>query len=768
MMAVLKWLWGAAVRTGQRLSRPLMVLCSGALAGIILGDQLKWIAPWAWGGMTFLLLLALWRAEPSRLKLALAGMVTFAFLQCSAEHDPVRELLLSRNGHALNVEAVGYVRDEPQLDPSGRTWKFPLELETLQRQSCTESLLYVKLQSARAPQYGDRVAIRGSLQQAVPAQNPGEFDWAWYLHRQGFSAQLEVNSGSLVTVIERTGGNSVVRSSMEAREWIGQTVTADLEEDPEIAATVRTMVLGTQESTPQEIEDAFVDSGTMHVFAVSGLHVALFGLVLWQVLRLFRVPRTAVVFMIIPLMFFYVYVTGLRPSAWRAAFMASIILVGPLLNRNGNIFNSLGFAALVVLAFNTQQLFQAGFQLSFGVVFMLALLNRPILDRLERLYELEPYLPVGFHSRRELFSAWCRKKIVESTVVSFCATLGSAPLMLHHFGLLTPIGILSNLFLVTLSSLILATACLSLLCAGVKLTWLSLITNNANWAFTKLSIGLAEFFSNIPGGHFHMNSSHWFNDETARLTVLALRDGGGATHLDLGNQQWMLDAGSATGFLRTQRPFLLRYPVTKLDGMILSHRDADHSGAATAMAEAFSARQVFLPPSLPQFTQTSSEVHHALAGLTQSLRSGATFEILYPPPALAYGPADDQCLIVKFTIDGWKLLFTSDAGFIAEKWLLENHIDVSADVLMKGKHADDFSGIPEFLNAVHPQAICFSNQRYPMEQRVAKSWIDMVTRKGIPYLDQGTSGAVEISITPQGMTLKGFVDGKLLELQKAK
>ena len=222
MMAVLRWLWEAATRTGQRLSRPLMVLCFGALVGIILGDHFNFLAPWAWGLMTFLLLVRLWNSTPSRLKLALAGMCTFAFLQSSAEHDPVRELLLSRQGHALNVEATGYVKDAPQLDPSGRTWKFPLQLESLQRQPCTESLLYVKLQSAHAPQYGDRVAIRGSLQQAMPAQNPGEFDWAWYLHRQGFSAQLEVNSGSLVTLIERTGGNSIVRSSMEAREWIGQ------------------------------------------------------------------------------------------------------------------------------------------------------------------------------------------------------------------------------------------------------------------------------------------------------------------------------------------------------------------------------------------------------------------------------------------------------------------------------------------------------------------------------------------------------------------
>lgn len=762
MKSAILLLWREIKRTGLRLSRPLVILCLGAISGILLSDHFSGISPMVWGIAAGILLLICFKVTPSRPKLFLAGLIVFGFLQSNAANDPVRTMMDARGGRPLSVHVVGLVDGEPELDPSGTTWRFPLTLESVQEQACGPSQVLVRLRATTAPEYGDRISLLGQLQQPGPPRNPGEFDWAYYIRRQGFAAELEILSPALVQIIEHTGGNLLVRSSMRARDWIGSTVTADLMDDPDIAATVRTMVLGTQESTPQDVEDAFVESGTMHIFAVSGLHVALFGLILWQLLRLLRVPRTAVVMLVIPLMFFYVYVTGLRPSAWRAAFMASVILIGPLVNRNGNVFNSLGFACLFVLAWNPQQLFQAGFQLSFGVVFMLALLTQPLLQRFAHWYELDPFIPHGFHSRWQQWSSWMKRRFSESLVVSICATLGSAPLMIYHFGLLTPIGIVANLFLVLLSTIILTTACLSLLCSGVQLTWLALWVNNANWLFTKTSIFLAKVFASIPGGHVRVNPSHWFDESTARLTVLSIRGGGAASHLDFKGQHWLLDTGPSGTFLRTQRPYLLRYPVRKLRGVVLSHRDADHVGGTKGVAETFPLDAIFASPTLT--APLALQPHFLTLNETFSPHPAASFTVLYPPPHMAYGPADDQCLVIRLEIDGWRLLFTSDAGFIAEKWLLENNIDIRAHVLVKGRHADDFSGIPEFINAVKPQVICFTNHRFPAEQHVPSSWIERLQTRGISFFDQNDSGAVEMSLSAESLTLRGFVDGKTISL----
>jgi competence protein ComEC len=748
--------WTLVADFFRRLGSPLVLVCAGALGGIGLGESFP--HTWAWASIALGFGAAGWWLPSSRVLLALTSIFLFAFLHSAAEHDPLRSAMKQRQT-PLAAEAQGVVADAPVGDPSGRFWRFPLHLETLQHQSYPAADLYVRLNSSRPPQYGDRVTLQGHLQAPAAARNPGEFDWAEYLHRQGYSAEFVVETPTHLTVLDSTGGNFIVRHAMAARDWIGRTVTADLEADPAIAATVRTMVLGTQESTPQDVEDAFVESGTMHVFAVSGLHVALFGWVLIQLLAVLRVPLAWRVALTILLMFFYVYITGLRASAWRAAFMASIILLGPLLLRQGHIFNSLSFAAICLLGLDTQLLFQPGFQLSFGVVFMLAVLSRPLINILSPWFLPDPFIPKELLSQKQRWSAWTRKVTIESIIVSLCATIGSAPLMLHHFGMLAPVGVFANLLLVPISSAILFVACASLLTASLHLAVLSAWANNTNWLLATLSISSAKFFASVPGGHFRLDSSHWFSNETARITVLAFPNGGSATQMDLGSQQWLVDTGGRNSFLRTQRPYLLRYPLTALDGVLLTHNDADHIGATAVLRTTFPVTQIIAQEDLKAPGSVQPQ-----CGETVVVRPDAQFTVLYPPPDRAVGLADDQCSVVRWEIDGWKILLLSDAGFIAEKWLLEHRIDVRADVLIKGWHESDYSGLPEFINAVQPRAIGVHQVRTLTQRQAVQAWMAQVGQKGIPVFNQEQSGAIEISLSPQELLLRGFMNHQTLRL----
>ena len=759
MASLPSWL----IRACKPFGAPMFLLSAAAVAGILIGDAYPQVPTLTWGVAAILCLGLAWQTRPARWKLFMVGVVTFAFLQHGAKHDPLREILSEPGGRAWCHSLTGVVTDTPEQDSAGKSWRFPLRLEQVHDQPCS-SLINVRWFGARVPEYGDRLELSGKVLPSNPVKNPGEFDWQDWLHRQGFAASFVADSFPAPKWLEPKGGNSVMRASLRARQWIGDAVTADLEDDPAIAATVKTMMLGTQESTPQDVEDAFVNSGTMHVFAVSGLHVALFALVLGQVLGLLRVPRTAAVLIIIPVMIFYVYITGLRASAWRAALMASLVLLGTLMDRPAHGFTSLGFAALLLLGWDPQQLFQAGFQLSFGVVFMLTWWSGPLLRWIAPWHEPEVYIPQGLHTSAQRGAAWCRKVILQSLVVSVCATLGSAPLMIHHFGLVTPVGIFANLFLVILSEIILAVSCLSLMCAGLKFTWLSLLANNTNWALAKGSIWFAKFFAALPGGHLRVDPSRWWDSSTARIDVLAMRDGGAATHLDLGGHHWMLDTGPQNSFLFSQRSYLLRYPLTELEGIILTHQDSDHIGAAGLTTTMFAPQQVIAPANL-KLAATVPQSPPPLQFPLQ-VRPGAMLTRLYPPPQLDYGLADDRCQVWRCDVDGWRFLFQSDAGFIAEKWLLENHIDVTADVLIKGHHTQDFSGLSEFLGAVAPRAICFTNLHWPGNERVSGAWIERLRDQAIPYFDQGESGAVQISLTPQVLNLRGFVDGKSVELRK--
>ena len=108
----------------------------------------------------------------------------------------------------------------------------------------------------------------------------------------------------------------------------------------------------------------------------------------------------------------------------------------------------------------------------------------------------------------------------------------------------------------------------------------------------------------------------------------------------------------------------------------------------------------------------------------------------------------------------------SDAGFLAEKWLLEHHVEIAAEVLIKGRHTGDFSGLPEFIRAVAPRAVCFTNLHWPVDQRVEPAWAERLRAQGIVCFDQAESGTVEISLTPQWLRLRGFADGKQWECRK--
>src|SRR5262249_9984449 len=122
----------------------------------------------------------------------------------------------------------------------------------------------------------------------------------------------------------------------------------------------------------------------MHIFAISGLHIALIAGILVSLLRVLQVPRAWCGAAVIPLIWFYTAATGWQSSAIRSTVMMSIVIAGWSLERPSDLINSLAAAALVILVWDPQQLFQAGFQLSFFVVLSIALFVPPLEQFIQR------------------------------------------------------------------------------------------------------------------------------------------------------------------------------------------------------------------------------------------------------------------------------------------------------------------------------------------------------------------------------------------------
>lgn len=156
------------------------------------------------------------------------------------------------------------------------------------------------------------------------------------------------------------------------RRSLSENAGIGLEDDPETASMNRALMLGERSQLDYTRRKTFIDAGTVHVFAISGLHVMLMAALLERLLKLWRarlVPRIAV---LIPAVFAYAVLTGARPSAMRAAAMAALYYAAPAIGRRPSAAVAVSIAALAVYGANPQMVFDAGCTLSFTVMIGIA------------------------------------------------------------------------------------------------------------------------------------------------------------------------------------------------------------------------------------------------------------------------------------------------------------------------------------------------------------------------------------------------------------
>src|SRR5207248_986650 len=158
----------------------------------------------------------------------------------------------------------------------------------------------------------------------------------------------------------------------------------------------------------------------------------------------------------------------------------------------------LAAAAFFLLCWNTNELFSTGFQLSFAVVGAIVVLADPLLKVLRRWVAPDPFLPRSLirGPRQLLHSAF--EWFFQALCVSLAAWVGSLPLVLWYFYLVTPISLVANLVVVPIAFVILAIALLSIVAAALS-TWVAVVFNNANWLLAKIVLGIVHLFAQIPG-----------------------------------------------------------------------------------------------------------------------------------------------------------------------------------------------------------------------------------------------------------------------------
>ncbi|MEZ5326173.1 MAG: ComEC/Rec2 family competence protein [Verrucomicrobiales bacterium] len=750
---------------------PLAVLAIAAASGIGLA-QLAGVGMGIWGWITAVVCSACVFVRHRGL-VSLSACVGFSYGLLHVisieriEQIPHYDAMVS--GQEFAVTVTGTVADEPR--PLGsKIVRFSLRLESVsdhyEESKCAGKILVSLLDAERVPAYGDRLVIAGDLSIPQMPMNPGQFNLREWFFQQGISADFFAAQGGVLQS-SPDQGNLCVATALRCRRWIQNQLTRGLEQDPGTASVITAMVLGSRSETPDEIEDAFIGSGTMHIFAVSGLHVGLFGYLAWMFLKAFGLRRSVAIGLIIPGLIFYAFVTGLRPSACRATIMSVIILIGYLCDRVPSLPNSLGAAALVILFGDTLQFLQPGFQLSFVVLGTIVGVAPFIRAPLQKLAEPDPFLPRSLMTVAQRVVLVAGRRAADIFSVSLAAWLGSVFLMLHHFQIAAPIAVLANCFLVPCAFAILFTSSVSLAVGGIAGEWGAVLCNNANWLIAKITVGLAAFFASLPGGGSRLVDDGGLGSMS--VTVLHLEQGGGCSHLRVnGGSEWLVDAGHGTDTREVLKPYLQWRGIVELDGMLLTHADAGHVGGAPWLHSLLRpettiiSEQPYRSPTFQSFAgdESTAEFELASAGREFALGSGCIVRILYPPEGATIAIADDQAIVAQIDHLGWRILLMSDAGFATEKWLLDHCRYLDSDVLVKGRHRSDYSGLPEFLSAVSPGAVVSTNASFPKGESIPDQWRAAVEAKGIMLFDQAQTGAVEIKANDDSLVVSGYANGQ--------
>ena len=281
----------------------------------------------------------------------------------------------------------------------------------------------------RGVKAGDRVQVFARMRKPAATRNPGDFDYARFLKTRGQFCQLGASFPDCVSVIARGSAWSPRRLIGDVRQRFNNLLWRHVDHDR--SALASTILLGAREQLDRERTEAFFTTGTIHLLAISGLHVGMLAYVFWLMARVGMLTRRKTLLAAAIFVVLYAMLTGARPPVMRAAILIVTICGARLIGRQAFSFNTLAIAAILILAINPTQLFQAGTQLSFLAVATLGvcapmLVRRPIQDPLARLIAGARPLPVKF-SRRAGGFAW--RLWLTSTLIWLVAL----PLVLFQF-----------------------------------------------------------------------------------------------------------------------------------------------------------------------------------------------------------------------------------------------------------------------------------------------------------------------------------------------
>ena len=480
-------------------------------------------------------------------------------------------------------------------------------------------------------------------------------------------------------------------------------------------------ILGTTDNLEENIIDSYRTNGISHLFALSGLHVGIFSLILMKILSKLKIKKVYNYLFIFIILLMFAFITGFSPSILRSILLFFLLGINKIYNLNIRTINILYLTFSIIVLVNPFIIFQIGFILSFITTFFLILTSY--------LIENKNYL----------------QSLLIVSAISFISSLGVS---IYFFGSINPMGIILNLIFVPLVSFIIFPLSLIVYIFPFLSNILNILTNimeNLSLFLTKVKLEIYFPATNISSiiiyyicltiliktrnkkiifiiffilmswkvyPYFKNETSIYFIDVgqgdscllvTPHASKAILIDTGGK--ISYNKEKWMRHSKEYQISTDTLIPFMRSIGVYKLDYCFLTHGDTDHAGEIINLQKNFKIDKIYINKG--EVNKLESNIQKAKIIDFEAIQiDNIKIQSLNDK---IYMDENDDSLVFLLNIENVSIILTGDASTKTEKDILSNYNLSKVDILKVGHHGSKTSSSSDFLETINPSISIISS-----------------------------------------------------------
>ncbi len=658
---------------------------------------------------------------------------------------------------------------------------------------------------------GDRIGAVARLRKPNIFRNPGVYSYD--LKKDGITA---IGFTKELRLLKK--GEGISAWVGRSRQRLGRIMDNSL--SAENASLHKAIIPGLKRGINQEMRDAFSSTGLAHLLSISGTHFGLLAFIIFNIVRwaiksiptkiltkmtLHIIPTQIAVILTLPVLIMYALISGTSTPTIRSLIMVSIYMLALLLGRKGQWLNSLSIAAIIILLWQPDALFQLSFQLSFIAVLSIGYVLEKNLEPRTQNQELRQLIEKTF------------KKVKTALLITIAAVLGTAPIVavvFKQFPLISPI---TNLVVTPL-------VCFVILPLGFFTGFTALLFNMSSMPLSELTdsithfaLNLIKIFSNIPYSNLHLHDPSfaivvfyflslvfilksklrwrflplvfvlsiylirpYLSAHDFKITFLDVSQGDSSL-VELPDKRVILiDGGSeiTDSGRRVIAPYLWSKGIKSIDYLVSSHPHSDHYGGLIYIMDNFSIKEIWLngrtfPESEAFFAKIKEKkIPHRVLRRGDLLEAqGYQIFVLHPYDEFYADSArgdfsneNSDSIVLKIEAGGASVLFTGDVEMEAEENLIYLSKWLKSDIIKIPHHGGRTSSSLEFIKAVAPETAVVSAGRHNPFYHPHKKTLERYKNAGTRIFRTDEDGAVTITLKDGRYTIETYWDSRFKEV----